>query len=82
MLFNVLYFTYYKDTMEASDAIKISKTVQNQFLIMLHAADMYLHLIIIVSGSIVTLHNLVYFRDYRCELPAELPAVKLQTNIA
>lgn len=82
MLFNVLYFTYYKDTMEASDAIKISKTVQNQFLIMLHAADMYLHLIIIVSGSIVTLHHLVYFRDYRCELPAELPAMKFKTHIA
>lgn len=77
MLFYVLDFTDDKDTMETSHAFKISETVQNQFLIMLHAADMYLHLVIIVSGSIVTLYHLIYFRYHRCELAAELPAVIL-----
>ena len=68
--------------MKGAYAVQVAEGAKNEILIVLHAAGIYLQLVVIVSGGVETFHYLVYVSDHRCELTAEFLAVVFQTDIA
>ena len=58
--------------MKAADAVQVTKSIKHELLVILHAAGIYLQLIVIVAGCVKTFDDLFYICYHRRELSAEL----------
>ena len=79
---SIFYFADDKDAMQGSDAVQVSESAENKFLIILHASCVDLQLVVIFSGGVEALHNLVDVGNDGGELTAEFLAVMLQSDVA
>ena len=68
--------------MKGTYAIQVTKSTEDEFLIVLHAAGIYLQLIVIVSGGVEALDYLINTGYDRGELTAEFLIMMLQAHVA
>ena len=78
----VLYLAYHDNTVQATDAIDISKSVEHEVLIGFHISGIYLDLEIVIAGGVVAFRNLVDGLHGIHELLNQVMGMLLEPDIA
>ncbi len=71
-----------EDAVEGADTVEVAEGAEDEFLVVVHGAGVYLEHIVIVSGGVETFDDLVDFGDHRSELAGEFLAVLLEAHVA